>query len=134
MKTRGTPHPQSRDAADATSQANPHDPQPVFPVDARALKVFRTLFFNPEVTSTPGTVAWGDFLHSMASAGFGAEKLYGSAWQFRPARLDVERGIQFHEPHPSGKLLFTVARRYGRRLSRAYGWFGGMFVLKEKSG
>lgn len=134
VKTRGTPHPQTRDTADATPQENPQDPQPVLPVDARALKVFRTLFFNPEVTSTPGTVAWGDFLHAMASAGFGTEKLYGSVWQFRPTGLDVEKGIQFHEPHPSGKLPFTVARRYGRRLSRAYGWFGGMFVLKEKSG
>lgn len=134
VKTRGTPHPPTQDTADNTPQEKAQDTQLVFPVDSRALKVFRTLFFNTEVTSTPGTVAWGDFLHAMASTGFGAEKLYGSVWQFRPASLDVERGIQFHEPHPSGKLPFTVARRYGRRLSRAYGWFGGMFVLKEKSG
>lgn len=135
VKTRGAPHqPEGAATETSTQEADGHDSQPVFAVDARALKVFRTFFFNPEVTSTPGTVAWGDFLHAMRSTGFGAEKLYGSAWQFKPSGLGVERGIQFHEPHPSGKLPFTVARRYGRRLSRAYGWFGGMFVLKEKSG
>ncbi|CEF79538.1 hypothetical protein FGSG_12241 [Fusarium graminearum PH-1] len=37
------------------------DRQPTFTVDARALKVFRTLFFNPEVTSSPGVIAWNDF-------------------------------------------------------------------------
>jgi hypothetical protein len=40
--------------------------------------------------------------------------------------------IQFHEPHPKGKLQYRDARRYGRRLQRAYGWCGAMFVLKEK--
>ncbi|SCV61297.1 uncharacterized protein FFFS_15866 [Fusarium fujikuroi] len=108
------------------------DAQPIFSVDARALRVFRTLFFNPEVTSTPGSIPWGDFLHAMASTGFQIEKLYGSVWQFSPTILGIERGIHFHEPHPKGKIPFEVARRHGRRLTRAYGWFGGMFVLKEK--
>lgn len=58
-------------------------------------------------------------------------KLYGSVWQFRPTRLDVERNILFHEPHPQGKLPFKTARRYGRRLNRAYGWVGEMFVLNK---
>ena len=94
--------------------------------------MFRTVFFNPALTSTPGEVPWNDFLHAMASVGFTVMKLYGSVWQFQPTRLDVERNIQFHEPHPRGKLPFTTARQYGRRLNRAYGWFGGMFVLDEK--
>ena len=108
------------------------DHQPTFEVDARALKVFRMLFFNPEVTSSPGTVPWNDFLHAMASTGFQMEKLYGSVWQFQPTGLDVERGIHFHEPHPKGKIAFEIARRQGRRLARTYGWHGGMFVLKGK--
>ncbi|KAK6716526.1 hypothetical protein SNK04_007475 [Fusarium graminearum] len=58
------------------------DKQLTFTVDARALKVFRTLFLNPEVTSSPGVVAWNDFLHAMALTGFQIEKLYGSMWQF----------------------------------------------------
>jgi hypothetical protein len=69
----------------------------------------------------------------MTSTGFHAEKLYGSVWHFQPSRLDVERSIQFHEPHGfAAKIPFTHARRIGRRLARAYGWFGGMFALKEK--
>ncbi|KIH89332.1 hypothetical protein SPBR_07237 [Sporothrix brasiliensis 5110] len=107
------------------------DTQPTVPVDARAIKVFRTLFFNADVTSTPGEVPWRDFLHAMTSTGFQAEKLYGSVWQFRPTALDVERSIQFHEPHPRGKMTYEVARRAGRRLNRAYGWVSDMFVLKK---
>ena len=108
------------------------DPQPAVQVDARALKVFRTLFFNPSPTALPGEVAWIDFLHAMTSMSFTAEKLSGSTWQFCPTTLDVNRNIQFHEPHPYGKMVFRVARRYGRRLNRAYGWRGSMFTLKEK--
>ncbi|KAJ0413255.1 hypothetical protein BJY00DRAFT_64597 [Aspergillus carlsbadensis] len=138
IKTRGKPQP----AADTESLTGPlttlsienerHDQQPTFAVDARVLKVFRSLFFNPEINSTPGEIPWNDFLHAMTSVGFNVIKLYGSVWQFTPTRLDVERNIQFHEPHPKPKLAFNVARRFGRRLYRAYGWFGGMFVLAEK--
>ncbi|EXL65227.1 hypothetical protein FOPG_18539 [Fusarium oxysporum f. sp. conglutinans race 2 54008] len=136
IKTKGDPSGTSNNndnvaPSDAT-KPEVLDSQPTFSVDARALKVFRTLFFNPEVTSTPGSIPWNDFLHAMASTGFQIEKLYGSVWQFSPTILDIERGIHFHEPHPKGKIPFEVARRHGRRLTRAYGWFGGMFMLKEK--
>ncbi|KAJ4327131.1 hypothetical protein N0V84_002393 [Fusarium piperis] len=130
-KTKGVPSAEPA-AIPAVSEPDTLDPQPTFHVDARTLKVFRTLFFNPEVSSTPGSVLWNDFLHAMVSTGFRAEKLYGSVWQFSPTKLDVERSIHFHEPHPKGKIPFEVARRHGRRLTRAYGWFGGMFMLKKK--
>ncbi|CAG7937538.1 unnamed protein product [Penicillium salamii] len=132
IKTRGKAHPAQDTEAGIPQKPDPVDIQPTFSVDARALKVFRTIFFNPATTSTPGEIPWNDFLHSMASVGFMAMKLYGSVWQFQPTKLDVERSIQFHEPHPRGKLPFTTARRFGRRLNRAYGWFGEMFVLEEK--
>ncbi|KAI1779421.1 hypothetical protein F4818DRAFT_140310 [Hypoxylon cercidicola] len=109
------------------------DSQPTFKVDARALKVFRTVFFDPAANTSVGEVAWRDFLHAMDSTGFTAQKLYGSVWHFQPTRLDVERSIQFHEPHPRGKIPFLVARRHGRRLSQAYGWYGTMFVLKDNN-
>ncbi|PWY69622.1 hypothetical protein BO94DRAFT_628459 [Aspergillus sclerotioniger CBS 115572] len=132
-KTRGKPRPPTHiDEAEALLRVNPADHQPTFTVDARTLKVFRTIFFNPTLTSTPGEVPWNDFLHAMPSVGFTVIKLYGSVWQFQPTRPDVERSIQFHEPHPRGKLPFRTARRYGRRLNRAYGWFWGMFVLDKK--
>jgi len=108
------------------------DTQPTFHLDARALKVFHTLFYTPSLSATPGEIAWTDFLHAMVSTSFQVEKLYGSVWQFMPTNLNVEREIQFHEPHPSGKLRYVVARRFGRRLNKAYGWEGGMFVRKEE--
>ena len=136
VKRKGvTVHPNGYDEAkdvEASPLAMP-DRQPTFEVDVRALKVFRTLFYTPSVSATPGDVPWTDFLHAMVSAGFGLEKLYGSVWQFSPTKLDVERSIQFHEPHPVGKLAYRTARRFGRRLERAYGWWGGMFLLREKT-
>lgn len=133
-KTRGTAEVSltATAADDPPEDPSALDSQPTIAVNARALKVFRTLFFNPSPTATPGEIAWNDFLHALTSAGFAAEKLYGSVWQFRPVTLSVDRSIQFHEPHPSGKIPFRDARRHGRRLNRAYGWCGGMFVLKEK--
>ncbi|KAF4499630.1 hypothetical protein FAGAP_4180 [Fusarium agapanthi] len=103
--------------------------QPTFAVDAKALKVFRTLFFDPEVTSTPGLIPWNDLLYAMAATGLKIEKLYGSVWQLTPTQLDVERGIHFHEPHPMGKIPFETARRHGRRLARAYDWHGDLGIL-----
>ncbi|KAK0744793.1 hypothetical protein B0T21DRAFT_358403 [Apiosordaria backusii] len=110
---------------------NRAEPTPIR-VDSRALKVFRTLFFNPGVTSSPGEVSWQDFIYAMTSTGlFSAEKLYGSAWQFQRLDTESQTRIQFHQPHPRGKIPFTMARRMGRRLTRAFGWIGGMFVLRE---
>jgi hypothetical protein len=109
---------------------------PQFVLNARALKVFKTLFLTPSVTSTPGEVAWSDFLYAMASVGFIPEKLYGSVWQFSPDqdKLAAERSIQFHGPHGANtKILYRVARRHGRRLNRAYGWDGSSFKLEEKT-
>ncbi|KAI1127038.1 hypothetical protein F5Y10DRAFT_243534 [Nemania abortiva] len=135
VKRRGIPETESTSEND-TAPPPPGsllDVQPTFKVDARALKVFRTVFFDPAANTTAGEVAWRDFLHAMDSTGFTAQKLYGSVWHFQPTRLDVERSIQFHEPHPRGKIPFLVARRHGRRLSRAYGWYGTMFVLKDSN-
>jgi hypothetical protein len=104
------------------------DIQPTMTVSKRAFKVFSTLFHTPSQSDQPGEIPWPDFLHAMAATGFEPSKLYGSVWQFTPTKLDVERSIQFHEPHPRGKIPFRTARRFGRRLSRAYGWHSGMFV------
>lgn len=129
-KTKGSAQTSEEAATPPVEPLERHlpDHQPTFPVDKRAHKVFSTLFYTPSASSQPGEVAWADFLHAMNLTGFTPEKLYGSVWQFNPTKLDVERSIQFHEPHPSGKIPFRTARRHGRRLNRAYGWHGGMFV------
>ncbi|KAK3351069.1 LOW QUALITY PROTEIN: hypothetical protein B0H65DRAFT_567970 [Neurospora tetraspora] len=133
VKTRGTTNAPTEPTATEQPPTPDltEDKQPIFAVDARSIKVFRTLFYNPNITSSPGEIPWNDFLHAITSTGFMAEKLYGSVWQFRPTNLDVERAIQFHEPHPKGKLTFMMARRIGRRLNRAYGWMGSMFVSEK---
>jgi hypothetical protein len=98
-------------------------------VDKRALRALNILFHSPDSPNQPGDLAWPDFLHAMVKTGFGAEKLQGSACHFSPTKLDVERSIQFHEPPPGNKLPFTWARRYGRRLTRAFGWTNESFEL-----
>ena len=129
MKTRGVPRPPLSTITNTQCPTVEPDIQPVFEVSERALKVFSILFYTQSSEAENiGEVAWSDFLHAMSSVGFAVEKLYGSVWQFTPAELDVDRSIQFHEPHPTSKIPSTVAKRHGRRLNRAYGWHGGMFV------
>lgn len=115
-KTRGVPQPTEAPTETTAQNLNAgHSPdvQPTFTVDKRAYKVFSTLFYKPSKAAQPGEVPWNDFLHAMSVTGFGIEKLYGSAWQFTPSKLDVERTIQFHEPHPIPKIPFRMMRRYG---------------------
>lgn len=131
-KTKGVAPQDPAETSTPTTEAASHieTSAPPIRVDARSFKVFRTLFFDPNVTSHPGQVSWKDFLHAMTGTGiFAAEKLYGSVWQFERTDGDQSR-IQFHEPHPYSKIPFVVARRIGRRLNRNYGWTGDMFVLK----
>lgn len=131
-KTRGTPAPSAPLNNPATPPSDGKaDTQPTFELDMRAYKVFRSLFYVPSLSATPGEVPWTDFLHAMVSTGFEPQKLYGSVWLFSPKRMDAERSIQFHEPHPLKKLPYKMARRFGRRLNRAYGWEGSMFKLKD---
>lgn len=108
-------------------EAEDEDAQPTFTVDKRAHKVIRIHFHSPLSCNLPGDIPWQDFLHAMVCTGFSTQKLQGSAWQFTPSGLGVDQPIQFHEPHPSHKLPFTWARRFGRRLARTYGWRGDMF-------
>ena len=136
-KTRNPGNPKiSVPEAEAASPVAGDQAVPEFVLDARALKASKTLFFTSSVTSTPGELAWTDFLYAMVSVGFVPEKLYGSVWQFspNPDKLAVERSIQFHEPHGANtKILYRVARRHGRRMNRAYGWDGSSFTSEEKA-
>ena len=130
VKTKGIGQTTDIEEAAQKAPSAQVDQQPIFKVDKSSLKVFNTLFFTPGQAKAPGEIPWVDFLRAMGSTGFAAQKLYGSIWQFTPTKLDVERSIQFHEPHPAVKIRFQVARRMGRRLTRAYGWHGGMFELE----
>ncbi|KAG0090430.1 hypothetical protein BGZ93_005412 [Podila epicladia] len=136
VKTRGTAAAdtslaQAAQGLDIADDQSNIDRQPVFKLDKRALKVFSTLFYQPSASSQPGEIPWNDFLHAMGATGFSMEKLYGSVWHFTPSKLDVERSIQFHEPHPISKIPFRIARCFGRRLFRTYGWKGDMFKPED---
>lgn len=138
-KTRGVARPSptaTSPAADGDEESQPTaSPEQTFRVDKRALKVFSMLYFQPSAESQPGEIPWLDFLYAMNQVGFGSEKLGGSAWQFTPGpSLDTctyVRGIQFHEPHPIAKIPFRMARMYGRRLARTYGWGGQTFRASD---
>ncbi|KAI1372116.1 hypothetical protein F4677DRAFT_463575 [Hypoxylon crocopeplum] len=118
VKTRGTPH-EAPPSFQTTGEADTEETPASIPVDARSLKVFRTIFHNPA----------NDFLHAMTSTGmFSAKKLYGSVWQFE--KLDGPGSIQFHEPHPRGKIPFFTARRHGRRLTKTFGLVAETFRPK----
>jgi hypothetical protein len=127
-KTRGVAHSEPPDLEPGPSEDPQPDTRSKFVVGKCAYKVFSMLFFTPSQSDQAGEIPWNDFLRAMRSTGFEPEKLYGSVWQFTPTKLDVERSIQFHAPHPNNKIPFWLARRFGRRLNRAYGWTSDLFV------
>ncbi|KAL8919639.1 MAG: hypothetical protein Q9208_006671 [Pyrenodesmia sp. 3 TL-2023] len=129
-KTRGIPRtvdPATTEEPNGIVTPEEKDTTPVFNVSKRGFKVFSTLFYSPTAGEPPGELPWSEFLSAMASVGFSIKKLDGSAWVFAPANDEWKQSIIFHEPHPSSKIPFQVARRFGRRLWRTYGWNSGNF-------
>lgn len=100
----------------------------VFEVPKKHFRVFCMFFRQANTEGVPGELPWNDLLQAMASIGFGVKKLNGSAWLFSPADEALDKSIIFHEPHPSSKISFQIARRCGRRLTRTFGWTSETFV------
>lgn len=130
VKTRGVAAPEAEPSSPAPDAPDESQPKAKIQVNKRASKVFDALFFSadPAQRRGSGETNWTEFLYAMTSAGFSAEKMYGSVWQFRLTLSDVKSSFQIHEPHPSNKIDFWIARRIGRRLSRTYGWDRSTFV------
>ncbi|KAI1659909.1 hypothetical protein F4813DRAFT_352365 [Daldinia decipiens] len=101
-----------------------------FKVDSRTFEVFSTLLFDGPDPSNLGEVSWDDFVHAMLAMDFTAEKLFGSAWQFKPTiGLDSDlSSIIFHEPYMGGKLEYAMIKHYGRRITRTLKWESHMFI------
>lgn len=127
-KTRGTPRVGSKTPKEGQGEPDLSTQDPLFTVGKRGYKVFSTLFFDVSHSEPPGELAWSDFLSAMASVGFSVQSLDGSAWVFAPLNDLFHRSIIFHEPHPSSKIPFRTARRFGRRLERAFGWTAATFA------
>lgn len=107
-----------------------HGRYPPFKVDSRTFEVFNTLLFDGPDHSNLGEVSWDDFVHAMLAMNFTAEKLFGSAWLFKPIiSLDNEFSYMiFHEPYTGGKMEYTMIKHYGRRIARTLKWESHMFV------
>lgn len=110
---------------EASTESGVH---PQYRLDKRAYKVFSCLFRLSTKDGVPGELPWNDFVHAMVSISFAVQSLDGSAWIFSPADGTLGRSIIFHEPHPESKIPYLIAKRVGRRLSRAFGWTAENFV------
>jgi hypothetical protein len=129
-KTRGTPA--ATEELDEPARAPSPEETTVFTVNKHAREAFRAMFHIPGEAS-PASIRWNNVVSALTDIGFSAEHLHGSQWQFNPvvapvAELGLGRGIGFHSPHPGDEVPLELARMYGRRLNRAYGWEGSMFV------
>ena len=126
-KTRGSAKPNVPQSTTDGEVPATADWCPKFKVSKRGFKIFSTLFYTPSEANAPGEIPWSEFLSAMASVGFSLKKLDGSAWLFAPVNDIFSRSIIFHAPHPSSRIPFKIARRFGRRLERAFGWTGESF-------
>ena len=137
VKTRGAPATPDDPSGHEANTSNPVSPAPLhrqtIAVKKSVYKVFSTLFYQVAVDEhrNLGEIPWTDFVRAMTAIGFAVDKLYGSVWQFTPSggRIGSGKSIHFHEPHPSKKIPFIMARRFGRRLFRTYGLTGDTFEL-----
>ncbi|KAJ7640103.1 hypothetical protein DFH06DRAFT_1098562 [Mycena polygramma] len=93
-------------------------------VSARVYKVFSTL---EQVALQQSSVAWKDILSAFNELHFKLRKTRGSAWTFR--QVDGPKSVTVHEPHPESTMRFWEARRFGRRLTKRFGWTLESFVL-----
>ncbi|KAI4609523.1 hypothetical protein J4E83_008693 [Alternaria metachromatica] len=132
-KTKGsTTVPVADEPANMVPAASEDTSQQTFTLDKRAYRTMKALFHVAlsDDEDFPKAIKWDEFKRAMVRIGFAAEKLQGSAWQFTPSKaLDVDRGIHFHEPHPDSDIPYIMARRFGRRLERVYGWRSEFFKL-----
>ncbi|KAH6622033.1 hypothetical protein C7974DRAFT_215121 [Boeremia exigua] len=131
-KTRGAAQPSIEQSAIQPMYRPSTSTERTFNVKKDDYRVFKALFHVPanESGEIPKCVKWNSFKRAMVHIGFSAESLQGSAWQFIPTTdVEAQRGIQFHEPHPENEIPYVMAKRFGRRLGRVYGWTGDTFQL-----
>lgn len=115
------------DSAEEQSTATP------IPVKAPTLRILNTMLSCTAEAASKLT-NWDDFVLAMQDVGFKSQQTTGSEVVFQPE--ENERGwsgrINFHKPHPVGKIDRVMMRAMGKRMGRWYGWEDGLFVLKGK--
>ncbi|OQO03799.1 hypothetical protein B0A48_10439 [Cryoendolithus antarcticus] len=135
-KTRGTADPTTPPLTPPLAQNATTAVKPIA-LPRRVYKVISTLLpCAATALSNRSELSWDDFVYAFNALGLVPEKLYGSVWIFEPlpkgeGLVDVDRSIQFHEPKEvrrGNKIGTFMVKRLGRRLKRAFGWEGEMFV------
>ncbi|CAG9978518.1 unnamed protein product [Clonostachys byssicola] len=97
-------------------------------VNAKALRVFRKLFFDPDAHSEAGTLSWKDFVYAMTYKGlYSIEPVGGSIWRF--TNQTTGNALLFHKPHPDPTFSPHQVRRIAGRLRRRLGWHAKAFVV-----
>ncbi|KAF2163238.1 hypothetical protein M409DRAFT_26282 [Zasmidium cellare ATCC 36951] len=119
-----------------------------FAVDARALKVFHTIYWIPSDSTRPGDIEWKELVHAFEMTGIESEKLYGGLWHFTMTLSGQYEGESFFETdqdvwhrqtfwlaeHSIGRIPSFVAEQDGDTWS-GNGWANAMTwqLLLEKS-
>ncbi|KAK4608921.1 hypothetical protein CLAFUR4_14521 [Fulvia fulva] len=119
------------------------DPEPVLAaylppetmsVSQATLQTLARLWPHQSMTVREGTVRWNDFQAAMEDIGMRASPGGGSKVSF----FGRGRSIVIHAPHGSGTVQLTRGNlgKFGRRLTRHFGWTYGMFEerLREEEG
>ncbi|KAJ7679502.1 hypothetical protein DFH06DRAFT_512039 [Mycena polygramma] len=127
-KTRGVPMTAAEEPQSQQIREQPTVP-PTTAVSAKAYKVLSTLFNaakDEEVALQQSSVAWKDIQATFVHLGFELHKTRGSAWTFEHS--DGPKSVTVHEPHPESTMRFWDVRRFGRRLTKRFGWTLESFV------
>ena len=86
-------------------------------VDRRAYKTLQTMFRALDV-ALPGKIDWNDVLHMMEQVGFTPKRAGGVLWLFERGNESITQ----HAPHRTAQMPIQYLLRFGRRLSRKFGW------------
>lgn len=90
-------------------------------VSKSGMRVIKALFGTGSEGGLSPEITWEKFLTAFQTMGFSALKMAGSAWVMKAPNDDDDCGIIFHEPREE-KIPRYVARRFGLKLNRRYGW------------
>jgi len=108
--------------------------QVTIPVKPTTLRIF-SMMFSSAAEAGAKLVNWDDFVLAMQDAGFSSRQTTGSEVVFQPEEGNQwgwAGRINFHKPHPAGKIDRVLLRAMGRRMRRWYGWEEWVFVVREK--
>ncbi|TVY16872.1 hypothetical protein LARI1_G006322 [Lachnellula arida] len=139
-KTKAKPKTHASEPPPAISSPSAPAPAPRphhqlrIPVKPTTLRIL-SMMFSSTSTDADKLVNWDDFVLAMQDAGFSSRQTTGSEVVFQPAEGNAwgwGGRINFHKPHPGGKIDRVMIRAMGRRMGRWYAWGEGVLVIRGK--